>query len=126
MFLAARRPKSFVGIHRSPDIIAATRSLFDAVTTFIEQTLPAWRTLDATIATSSGTDTLDFWPDLIEEIIGLDEVRDLVELAQWSLATITGGTISDDRAETVVARRLDNGPFVAFAKGEVTRMDCPK
>jgi hypothetical protein len=44
---------------------------------------------------------------LIGNLVGLDKVRDLIDLAQWALTMITGGTISDEHPDTIIAGRLD-------------------
>lgn len=89
-----------------PELALAARALVESVTAFVERALPAWRELDETIARNRGTDVLDYWWTFINELIGLDEVDELVGLAQWALTMVTEGTDSDERAKTVMSKWL--------------------
>src|SRR5205823_4058145 len=62
-----------------------------------------------------------FWWQFINELIGLDEVDELVSLAQWALTMITDGTDSDNIAEKVMATRLTETSAVRLREAMAKR-----
>ncbi len=96
-----------------PPLIRSAREFVDHLAEFIRTTVPEWKAISEHIWDATNTDTIDNLACYVEELVGLDEIDELVSVAEWALSTVNGIT-PDVQADRVIAKRLTGATADVF------------
>ncbi|MEO5842324.1 MAG: hypothetical protein ABIQ73_08840 [Acidimicrobiales bacterium] len=99
-----------------PALTQSARQFVEHLAEFLRTTVPAWRAMTDQICDAMSNTTVDNLEAYVEEMVGLDEIDDMVCLSEWALSTILQSIVPNEIAQTIIAKRLTGATAEVFGE----------